>query len=137
MFTAGLHLGCNSLQPSTPQRYPWSMARGSQINDVDPFALFYMAWVFATVLLIPALISRMISRRRSDSDSDEGGGGGGGSPPPPPRPTPPRGGIPLDDAQPARVRLRDARTLAQRLPARERRPAKEPARRPTRTPSPF
>jgi hypothetical protein len=45
----------------------------------------------------------------------------------------PRGGIPLPDAEPPRVRLRDHRKLAEVLPGRERRPAREPARRPVRT----
>ena len=42
------------------------------------------------------------------------------------------GGIPLDDAQPAGIRLRDGRRLAQRLPARQRRRTKEPT--PDRSP---
>jgi hypothetical protein len=67
----------------------------------------------------------------SDSGSDEGWGRGPQSPPKPPEP--PRGGIPLPDAVPARVRLRDHRRLADLLPARERRPAREPAREPVRT----
>jgi hypothetical protein len=44
----------------------------------------------------------------------------------------PGGGLPLPDAEPARVRLRDHRPLRERLPARERRPAREPERRPVR-----
>jgi hypothetical protein len=45
----------------------------------------------------------------------------------------PRGGIPLPDAEPSRVRLRDHRRLADQLPRRVRRPAREPARQPVRT----
>ncbi|HWE34803.1 MAG TPA: hypothetical protein VG410_15030 [Solirubrobacteraceae bacterium] len=44
----------------------------------------------------------------------------------------PRGGIPLPDAEPAGVRLRDHTKLGDHLPHRERRPAREPDRRPVR-----
>jgi hypothetical protein len=54
--------------------------------------------------------------------------GDGGSRLRPPTPSGPRGGgIPLPDAQPARVRLREPARLAEKLPRRERRPAREPA----------
>ncbi|HEY1568852.1 MAG TPA: hypothetical protein VGF68_17625, partial [Solirubrobacteraceae bacterium] len=53
---------------------------------------------------------------------------------PPEAPKPPRGGIPLADAVPARVRLREHGRLSERLPSRQRRPSREPARRPVRTP---
>jgi hypothetical protein len=60
-------------------------------------------------------------------------GGGGNVVPEPPKPTRPRGGgLPLPDAVPARVRLREPGRLADLLPGRERRPAREPA--PTRRP---
>jgi hypothetical protein len=65
------------------------------------------------------------------SDSDDGRGNK------PQRPRPPswrpRGGIPLPDAQPARVRLRDHRRLADLLPKPDRRPAREPMPAPVRT----
>jgi hypothetical protein len=71
-----------------------------------------------------------------DSDggpTDPGSDGGGGRRPEPPAPrTPPRGGLPLPDARPARVRLRDHERLGDRLPRRRRRPAREPDRRPVR-----
>lgn len=44
----------------------------------------------------------------------------------------PGGGLPLPDAVPARVRLRDHRRLADLTPPRQRRPAREPARQPVR-----
>ncbi|HEY5318409.1 MAG TPA: hypothetical protein VIJ20_10540 [Solirubrobacteraceae bacterium] len=44
----------------------------------------------------------------------------------------PGGGLPLPDAEPARVRLRDHRRLADLTPPRERRPAREPVREPAR-----
>lgn len=109
------------------------MPRGSQVGGFDPFALLYMVIVFAAALFVPAVLSRFLSSQGpSDSDSEDGGGGGGGTRPPPTPPSPSPGGVPLDDAQPARVRLRDGRRLAQRLPARQRRPAREPARVPLR-----
>jgi hypothetical protein len=46
----------------------------------------------------------------------------------------PRGGLPLPDAEPSLVRLRDHRKLPEQLPARERRPAREPEREPIRAP---
>ena len=110
------------------------MPKGSHIGDVDPLALAYVLIVFAAALLVPALIMRF-SNGPSDSDADEGDGGGGGGPrrPPPEPRTPSPGGLPLDQSQPPRVRLRDDRRLGQRLPTRPRRPVREPARQPART----
>src|SRR6202020_3198335 len=99
------------------------------MGHYDPLALVYMLIVFAAALLLPALIARF-SRGSSDSDGDGGDGRGGGGPrrPPPKKPGPPSGGLPLDQSQPARIRLRDGRRLGPRLPAPERRPVREPAR---------
>jgi hypothetical protein len=82
-------------------------------------------------LLIPALRERPMSPR---GDADGGSDDGWGNKPlhPGGPPDVPRGGIPLPDAAPARVRLRDHDTLADRLPARVRRPAREPDRAPAR-----
>ena len=86
------------------------------------------------VLLIPALRDQdTATQRRSEGESDDGWGGGPKVPPAPP--APPRGGIPLPDAEQASIRLRDARRLGDKLPGRERRPAREPGRQPVRTPS--
>jgi len=87
---------------------------------------------FIALLLLPAL------REAHEPPGPEPGsddGWGGHDPPRPPRhPQPPRGGVPLPDALPARVRLRDGHgRLADRLPVRERRPAREPDRPPVRT----
>jgi hypothetical protein len=88
--------------------------------------------VCAAVLIIPALRDDpSLPPRRSDPGSDDGWGRGPGNPPAPPKP--PRGGIPLPDAEPASVRLRDHRRLADRQPRRERRPAREPDRTPIKT----
>ena len=86
------------------------------------------------VLLIPALREPdSAPRRHSDGENDDGWGHGPKAPPEPP--APPRGGIPLPDAEQAKIRLRDAERLGDKLPSRERRPAREPDRRPVRTPS--
>jgi hypothetical protein len=88
--------------------------------------------VCAAVLIIPALRDNPeLPPGRPDSGSDDGWGRGPGKPPK--APEPPRGGIPLLDADPARVRLRDHRTLREHLPRPERRPAREPRRTPVRT----
>jgi hypothetical protein len=80
---------------------------------------------------------------RSDTESawsppDDGDGGSGGNDRVQPRRPggPPDGGLPLPDADQARVRLREHRRLAELLPRRDRRPAEEPGRerRPRRTP---
>jgi hypothetical protein len=85
----------------------------------------------AALLLIPALREGPNFPKGFDPGSDDDGGHGPRRPPE--RPDPPRGGIPLPDAIPARVRLREHGRLADRLPQHERRPAREPARRPVRT----
>jgi len=88
--------------------------------------------VCAAVLIIPALRDNPdLPPRRSDPGSDDGWGRGPDRPPK--APDSPRGGIPLLDAVPARVRLRDHRTLREHLPRPERRPAREPGRTPVRT----
>jgi hypothetical protein len=68
-----------------------------------------------------------------DGESGDGGGGGGNDrigDRPKPRPT---GGIPLPDADPAPVRLRDHERLSDLLPRPQRRTTREPARTPERT----
>jgi hypothetical protein len=102
--------------------------KGSHLVAHDPIGLLYVVALFAAALFVPALLSRFFSSE--PSDSGPGGGGEGGSPPTPRNPGP--GGVPLDDAQPARVRLRDERRLARRLPARQRRRASEPSHTPAR-----
>ena len=89
--------------------------------------------VCAAVLIIPALRdSPDLPPNRPDTGSD-GGGGGGPKRPPAPQDSPRGGGIPLPDAEQARVRLRDHRKLREHQPRRERRPAREPERTPVRT----
>jgi hypothetical protein len=83
------------------------------------------------LLMLPALRDRGPTWG-SDPGSDDGWGRGPTRTPQPP--TPPRGGIPLPDAVPARVRLRDHQRLADYQAKRARRPTREPGREPVRTP---
>ena len=93
--------------------------------------MHFLGLVCAAALLLPALRGGPDLPRRPDNGSDEGWGHG---PPRPPAPTGlPGGGLPLSDADPARVRLRDHRRLAELLPPPHRRPGHEPARTPVRT----
>jgi hypothetical protein len=84
------------------------------------------------LLMFPALKDSPVGPERRPDEGDDGWGRGPKRPPETPKP--PRGGIPLPDAVPARVRLREHGRLGERLPHRERRPAREPARRPAREP---
>jgi hypothetical protein len=91
------------------------------------------------IVLVVAFFGLMLYRhggsRPGPSDPSPGDGWGNGPrPPDPPRPDRPRGGIPLDDAAPTPARLRGEGRLADKLPARARRPAREPDRAPAREP---
>lgn len=101
-------------------------------------ATLLLTLVFLTIpglILVPALLYRRPGSSPDSSDDDGGGGRGPWSPPAPPiPPAPPRGGVPLPDAEQARMRIRehgrrgwDAR--------RRRRPAREPHHPPVRAPS--
>jgi hypothetical protein len=88
------------------------------------------------VILMPLALFRIGNVKQTPPEQEGGDDGGGGpDPPPPPQPRP-RGGIPLDDATPARMRLRGPGRLTDRRPPRIRRPSREPDRRPVRTTSP-
>jgi hypothetical protein len=86
------------------------------------------------VLMFPAMKDgESTPKPHRDSDGDDGGWGRGPKLPPPP-PQSPQGGIPLPDAVPASVRLREPGRISERRPQRARRPVREPERRPVRTP---
>jgi hypothetical protein len=72
------------------------------------------------------------SRGRGGPEEDDGGGGGGNDRVKDRPKISPSGGIPLPDADPARVRLRSHGRLADLLPPRERRRVAEPAPSPAR-----
>ena len=122
-------------QPDRFVLYPHDMPRGSQLAGSDPLVLVYVLCVFAAALLVPALLCRFVfPPGPSDSDSDDGREWGPS--PPPLVPDPPRGGVPLADAEPARVRLRDHGRPLYRRNVGERRPVQEPDRAPVRTSRP-
>lgn len=116
-----LVLAAAAMPPGLPERVEGTLLLVSGI------------WFFSTILLAPAVIFRDSG---SSSGPDGDGGGGGGGPPlrPPLPPAPPRGGIPLPDAEQSSSRLRDHdRPARSRLP--RRRPAHAPGRAPM-TPTP-
>ena len=91
-----------------------------------------VGFVCVAVLMLPALREEPGGPQYRTDEGDDGWGRGPKLPPT--RPEPPRGGIPLPNAAPAGVRLRDHDRLGDRIPARERRPVREPARQPAREP---
>jgi hypothetical protein len=109
------------------------MPSAPQIGGVNVLGLVYLVIVLAVMFLPMVLGRRGPSSGGSDSDSDGGGGKGPWRPSGPPNT--PGGGIPLEDAEPARARLRGHERLADLLPARMRRRSREPDRRRVRTPT--
>ncbi len=107
----------------------------------DGELIAFLAVLHGAGLLLAAGLLLLVFRaeRRSDRsgpDEDDGGGGNDRVPPAVPR-RPGDGGLPLPSAQPARMRLRDHRRLAELLPAfppRRSHPA-TPQRPPDRTPT--
>src|SRR4051812_31541100 len=83
-----------------------------------------------TALLVLFLRSDTPRTWLPPDEGDGGEGGGNDRIGPRSRPGPGGGGLPLPDAVPARVRLRDHRRLGDLLPTPSRRPAREPSRRP-------
>jgi hypothetical protein len=84
------------------------------------------------VVFLPVLLSRGGSPPgQAGPDSEDGWGNGPRQPPQPP--VAPQGGVPLNDAEPPQVRLRDHGRLADHLPTRDRRATREPERSPERT----
>jgi hypothetical protein len=90
--------------------------------------------VFVVLVVVVGLLLGRHSRPGPPDPNDGDGWGKGPRRPEPFGPDRPRGGIPLDDAEPARVRLRGEGRLADLLPRRTRRPAREPDRAPVRAP---
>jgi hypothetical protein len=103
--------------------------------DAELIALFgglhVIGLAMVTVLLLMLFRAETVRPWRPPDEGDGGDGGGSDRLPPRRFDQPGGGGLPLPDATPARVRLRDHRRLAELLPRPERRPAREPARTPT------
>jgi len=103
------------------------LKRGIQLSGLGSVLIVLV------VAVVGVLLYRSGGPRPGPSDPNPGDGWGNRPRPPDPRrPDPPPGGIPLDDATPARVRLRGHGQLADQLPARARRPVREPHRAPVR-----
>jgi hypothetical protein len=98
--------------------------------------LHLLGFGFAALLLLPCLRDEPLPGWAQQPGDDEDGGGGNDRIRPRAPSGPGGGGIPLPDAVPARVRLRERGRLADLLPQTERRPAHAPApiRTPTRSP---
>ena len=109
------------------------LPRASNVGGFNAIDLIYLVIVIV-VLFAPLVLGRAPSPPESpDQGSDDGGGGSSHGP----RPSPisPIGGIPLPDAQQARLRLRSHRPAFHRTRVRERPAHPAPQRTPTRTPT--
>jgi hypothetical protein len=106
--------------------------------DPELIALFgglhLIGLVLVGFLLVMVFRSDTVRPWRPPDEGDGGDGGGNDRVPPRRSDRPGGGGLPLPDAVPARVRLRDHRRLGELLPRPPRRPVREPARVPTRVP---
>lgn len=94
------------------------------MGGFDLIGIAYLVVVLA-LLFFPLLVSRGSSPGDDEEEHDDGPGG----PPrqPPPTPSGPSDRIPMPDAQPSRVRLRDHGRIADARPTRARRPTPHPA----------
>jgi hypothetical protein len=108
------------------------------VTDAELVLLFTALHVVGLGVITALLVMFLradTTRAWSPPDEGEGGDGGGNDRLGPwERPGPGGGGLPLPDARPARVRLRDHSRLADLLPSPGRRPAREPDRAPSRVP---
>jgi hypothetical protein len=101
--------------------------------------MFYLLLILPHVLAIGGLLAFALCSSsgactdRADEGTDGGGGGGQRRPPTAPQPAPPRGGLPLGDAQPPWRRLRVGEQLSE-LYQPSRRRDRGP-HRPPRTPA--
>ena len=108
-----------------------AMARDAQL--VALFLVLHGVGIGVVAGLLVMFLRSNTARPWSASEDDDGGGGGSDRLRPRAPSGPGDGGLPLpSDARPARVRLRDGTRLADLVPARERRPAREPGRVPAR-----
>jgi hypothetical protein len=96
------------------------------------FGIHIVGFVLVGALLVPALRHR---DQPDDGDSTGGSDDGWGNLPTSPAAPKgmPGGGLPLPDAEQSPIRFREPGRLADRIPARQRRPVRTPAR-PQRVP---
>jgi hypothetical protein len=89
-----------------------------------PMLVFVLGFAFLPVLLVPLvmLVSALLTRGGGSAPGDSDQDGGGGTSPPEPRTPfhPPRGDLPLPDADPSDTRLRDHDRPASLRPPRRR-----------------
>lgn len=91
--------------------------------------LFLLAVHIFGFVAVGVLVLPMLSDDNSEPDEDGGSSDDGWGNRPNVKPDPsrwPGGGLPLPDADQSTVRLREPGRLADKLPAPERRPAREP-----------
>lgn len=89
---------------------------------------------FAAVLLLPLLRDESVVPSAARGEDEDQGGGGNDRVVPTPPSGPRGGGIPLPDAVPARVRLREPARLADLIPPPSRRREHAPAPSPLHVP---
>ena len=108
------------------------------VTDAELVALFtvlHLVGLGIVTALLVMFLRADSTRSWSPPDDAEGGEGGGNDRLGPRiRPGPSGGGLPLPDAVPARVRLRDHSRLADLIPSPARRRTPEPQRTPSRIP---
>jgi hypothetical protein len=104
----------------------------NRLNVLSEHAALVLATVavFAALLAMPALLCR--TPESSPGPSDDEGGGGPAPDRPPASPESPRRGVPLPDADPSRIRLRDHDSP--KIRSVKRRRAREPEREPVPAP---
>jgi hypothetical protein len=96
--------------------------------------IHFVGFICVGLLMLPAL--RDDNDLPEDQDSGSSDDGWGNLPAGRPEPTNrPGGGIPLPDAEPSRIRLREPGRISERLPGHQRRPVREPQPSPVRQPA--
>jgi hypothetical protein len=101
--------------------------------DLTMIVLLAALHLFALTLAAGLMWTALGSQPGASTGEGEGGWDGGGAPPPPSGPLPGAGGLPLRDAAPARVRLRD-HAAGRRRPSPPRRAHPVPDRQPGERP---
>jgi hypothetical protein len=99
------------------------------VINLMPIVLLATLHLFALTLAAGLMWIALGSEPGASSGEGEGGWDGGGEPPRPSGPLPGAGGLPLRDAAPARVRLRD-HAAGRRRPLPPRRAHPVPDRQP-------